>query len=112
MRCLLEFQPFLAVTENFSKVIELDDLAFLWRLVELLPIEARRCCETTQLPMPCRARRVFSGGRSFVIDGKGRARTFRVVLRTGRTGVLNFSRRRLLRRAILDLVTGRKMRKR
>ena len=35
-------------------------------------------------------RRVFSGGRSFVIDGKGRARTFRVVVRTGgigRTGV-------------------------
>jgi hypothetical protein len=31
-------------------------------------------------------RRVFSGGRSFVIDGKGRARTFRVVVRTGRTG--------------------------
>jgi len=32
-------------------------------------------------------RRVFSGGRSFVIDGKGRARTFRLVVRTGRTGV-------------------------
>jgi hypothetical protein len=32
-------------------------------------------------------RRVFSGGRTFVIDGKGRARTFRVVVRTGRTGV-------------------------
>jgi hypothetical protein len=31
-------------------------------------------------------RRVFSGGRSFVIDGKGRARTFRIVVRTGRTG--------------------------
>ena len=31
-------------------------------------------------------RRIFSGGRTFVIDGKGRGRTFRVVVRTGRTG--------------------------
>jgi hypothetical protein len=36
-------------------------------------------------------RRVFSGGRSFVIDGKGRARTFRIVVRTGRTGRIGVS---------------------
>lgn len=62
MHCLLEFEPFLAVVENFSNVIERDDLALLWRLVELLPIEVRRSCETAQLPMPCRARRVFAVG--------------------------------------------------
>ena len=62
MRCLLEFEPFLAVVENFSNVIERDDLAFLWRLVEFFPIEVRRWCETAQLPMPCRARRVFAVG--------------------------------------------------
>ena len=62
VRCLFEFEPLLAVAENFSNVIERDDLAFLWRLVELLPIEVRRWCETSQLPMPCRAGRVFAIG--------------------------------------------------
>src|SRR5260370_36145419 len=62
VRCLFEFEPLLAVAENFSNVIERDDLAFLWRLVELFPIEVGCRSETAQLPMPCRARRVFAVG--------------------------------------------------
>ena len=62
MRCLFKFERFLAVVENFSNVIERDDLALLWRLIKFFPIEVGRRTEAAQLPMPCRARRVFAVG--------------------------------------------------